>query len=389
MSIITSLLDTDLYKLTMQQCVLHNFPDAVVTYNFVCRNPSTDLNLADYITEIQEEIAALCALKFTQEDLEYLASLNLFTPDYLQFLRGFNLDISNIHLSVDTQGCKLALTINGSWVDTILFEIPILAIINEIYFKHLSLHSEHQGMARLQTKLALLTGQKTGFKFTDFGTRRRFAKSWQQTVIETILQQVPDNFVGTSNISLAKKFGLKPIGTMAHEYLQACQQLAPSLMESQQFALNLWLQEYAGKLGIALTDVITTDVFLRDFSKDLAEQYAGVRHDSGSAIEWGEKVLQHYSKLGINGKDKVLVFSDGLNMQRALEIYNYFKGRAQLLFGIGTNLTNDVGYETLQIVIKLVRCNNKPVAKITDDSGKVTALDLTYLQKLKQTFQVK
>ena len=183
--------------------------------------------------------------------------------------------------------------------------------------------------------------------------------------------------------------GLTPLGTMAHEYLQACQAVGPRLRDSQVFAFNMWAREYRGDLGIALSDVCGMDAFLRDFDLFFCKLFDGVRHDSGDPFEWGEKLIAHYEKMRIDPRTKTMVFSDSLNIPLAMRLFEYFKGRVRTSFGIGTNLTNDLGYEPLQIVIKMTRCNGQPVAKISDEPSKAMDYDPSYVAYLREVFQVR
>lgn len=384
--IITSLLDTDLYKFTMQQTVLHQFPHAnEVEYHFKCRTPN--INLADHIIEINNEIDQLCTLSFQEEELKYLSSLRFMKPDYIAFLKIFKLQREYINV-VELNNGEIDVLIKGPWLHTILFEIYVLSIINEIYFRHLTtdLQKSYEiGTINLFNKIELIKN-KINFYFSDFGTRRRYSKEWHEFVIKTLKERCPQ-FTGTSNVYFAMKYNLVPIGTMAHEYLQACQALGPRLRDSQKFALEKWVQEYRGDLGIALTDVIGIDAFLKDFDLYFCKLFDGVRHDSGDPFEWGDKILEHYSKMKINPKTKNFVFSDGLTFNKAIDLNHYFKDKVNTFFGIGTNLTNDVGYEPLNIVLKITKCNGQDVAKLSDSPGKTMCMNTTYIDYLKSIFK--
>lgn len=389
MPIIKSLLDTDLYKFTMQQTVLHQFPNArEVEFNFRCRTPN--VNLAQYIDEINKEIDHLCSLSFTQEELDYLGSLRFMKPDYIDFLTIFRLQRKYVNV-VDIGDGQIDIVIKGPWLHTIPFEIYMLSIVNEVYFRNHNQAKEaidvvwEAGMAKLDEKIELIKTDSS-FKFSDFGTRRRFSAEWHEEVVKKLKNEVPNNFTGTSNVLFAMKYNLTPIGTMAHEYLQACQVLGPRLRESQKFALEVWVQEYRGDLGIALTDIIGLDAFLADFDLYFCKLFDGVRHDSGDPYEWGEKILEHYSKMKIDARTKSFVFSDGLTIPKAMELNNHFKGRVKNFFGIGTNLTNDVGFKALNIVLKMTKCNGFPVAKLSDTPGKSMCNDVEYMKYLSKVF---
>ena len=395
--IISSLLDTDLYKFTMMQVVLHQFPGAEVEYRFKCRN---EANLAPYVSEIREEIRGLCSLRFQDAELAYLKAMRFIKADFTDFLGIFKLNEKYVSVTVLPDG-GIDVSIKGPWLHTILFEIPVLAIINEVYFRNTQKQPDFaEGRRRLDTKIRLL--QATGLqalKIADYGTRRRFGKVWHEEVLRTLSSQLGTGsagqlgqFAGTSNVLFAMKLGLTPLGTMAHEYLQACQALGPRLRDSQVFAFESWAKEYRGDLGIALSDVYGMSAFLRDFDMYFCKLFDGARHDSGDPFQWGERMIAHYLHNRVDPKTKTLIFSDGLTVPRTIELYRQFQGRCQLAFGIGTNLTNDLGdppqHEPLQIVIKMIRCNGQPVAKLSDTPSKNMCNDEKYLAYLRQVFEI-
>lgn len=371
----------------MMQVVLHQFPEAMVEYRFKCRTEGVDLR--PFADEIRAEINHLCRLRLTREELEYLSKISVFKIDFIEFLRLFQLNPEFVSVTIDNE---FAITIKGPWLHTILFEVPVLAIVSEVFYRNTQLEPDYQeGKKRLSDKIAFLKQQTAldGFRFSEFGTRRRFSAQWQEHIISGLRDELRDNLVGTSNVFYAKKFGLKITGTMAHEYLQACQSLGPRLAYSQKFALEKWAEEYRGELGIALSDVYGMDAFIRDFDLFFCKLFDGARHDSGDPFEWGEKLLAHYQKMGIDSKTKTFVFSDGLSFDLAVQLFNHFHERVNVLFGIGTYLTNDLGYPALQNVIKMVYCNGQPVAKVSDSPGKTMCPDASYLAYLKQVFDIK
>lgn len=388
--IIQSLLDTDLYKFSMMQVVLHQFPSAQVEYLFKCRSKGVDLR--PYIDEIREEVHHLCQLKFKDDELAYLGSLRFLKGDFIEFLGLFHLPEKCILITEDDEEeGGISIKVKGSWLHTILFEIPVLAIVNEVYFRNMHKDLDlSEGRRRLQEKINLILTATDipSFKFADYGTRRRFSKIWHEEVVKTVAAQLPKNFVGTSNVLLAKQYKITPLGTMAHEYLQACQALGPRLRDSQVFAFEKWAQEYRGDLGIALSDVYGFNAFLRDFDMFFCKLFDGARHDSGDPFDWGERLLQHYEANRVDPRMKTLVFSDGLNFNLALDIARRFDGRCKTSFGIGTNLTNDMGVPALQIVMKMVRCNGQPVAKVSDEPGKTMSVDPEYLSYLRHVFDL-
>ena len=387
-SIITSLLDTDLYKFTMQQVVFHKFPNTNVEYEFKCRNEG--INLSEYAERINREVDALCELTLTEDELNYLTTLRFMKPSYISFLRDFKLNRKHIEIHPLATG-ELSIKISGPWLDTILFEVPVLSIINQVYFEQFDKPTtQKEGITKLRAKIDLLSNYNPTdlFKFSDFGTRRRFSKIWQKEVVKSLAENLPMKFSGTSNVLLAKELNLTPIGTMAHEYLQAFQALDPHLPTFQKTAFETWAQEYRGDLGIALTDVVGVDAFLRDFDLYFCKLFDGVRHDSGNPFEWAEKVIQHYQHHRIDPKTKTLVFSDGLNVPKSIELHKQLAHITNPVFGIGTNLTNDLGVKALNIVIKMTQCNHKPVAKISDSEGKMMCKNQEYLDNLCEIFQI-
>jgi nicotinate phosphoribosyltransferase len=387
--IIESLLDTDLYKFTMMQVVLHHFPTAQVEYRFKCRTAGVDLT--PYIDEIEREIGGLCGLRFSRRELDYLRSWRFLKSDFVDLLGLFRLDqrFVGVRASASAPG-EIEITIEGPWLHTILFEVPLLAIVSEVYFRNTQTKVDFaEGRKRLRTKIAQINAvPDPEFRVADYGTRRRFSHQWQDEVLRTLKEGIGPKFVGTSNVHFALEHGLTPLGTMAHEYLQACQAVGPRLRDSQVFAFNTWAREYRGDLGIALSDICGMDAFLRDFDLFFCKLFDGVRHDSGDPFEWGEKLIAHYQKMRVDPRSKVMVFSDSLDVLLAIRLYEYFKGRSQTAFGIGTNLTNDVGYQPLQIVIKMTRCNGQPVAKISDEPSKAMDYDPSYVAYLREVFQV-
>jgi nicotinate phosphoribosyltransferase len=397
--IIHSLLDTDLYKFTMMQVVLHYFPGARVEYRFKCRNPGIDL--ARFAQQIRDEIRHLCSLQFKEPELAYLRSMRFIKSDFVDFLGLFKLNEKYIEVLPQASG-EIEISIKGPWLHTILFEIPVLAIVNEVYFRNTQKHATlDEGRRRLETKIGQLQAEGlTDLKIADYGTRRRFSKDWHEEVLRTLTARLGPvtapaqpsarlpQFAGTSNVLYAMKLGLIPLGTMAHEYLQACQALGPRLRDSQIFGFESWAREYRGDLGIALSDVYGMSAFLRDFDLYFCKLFDGARHDSGDPFQWGERMLAHYVANRVDPRTKTLIFSDGLTVPRTIELYQQFRGRCQLAFGIGTNLTNDLGHEPLQIVIKLVRCNGQPVAKLSDTPSKNMCDDEKYLAYLRQVFEI-
>ena len=387
--IIQSLLDTDLYKFTMMQAVLHQFPGAQVEYKFKCR--SAGVQLAPYMDEIRDEIRQLCELHFTEDELAYMRGMRFIKSDFVDFLGLFKLNQKYIHLTALPNG-EIDIRVRGPWLHTIMFEIPVLAIVSEVYFRNTQPGLDlTEGRRRLQDKIALMKGVHD-LKIADYGTRRRFSLEWQREVLQTLQADLgtgPDGqLTGTSNVLFAMELGMRPMGTMAHEYLQACQALGPRLRDSQVFGFEQWAQEYRGDLGIALSDVYGMNAFLRDFDMYFCKLFDGARHDSGDPFQWGERMIEHYQANRVDPRSKVIIFSDGLTIPRCIELHERFRGRIQTAFGVGTNLTNDLGPDALQLVLKMIECNGQPVAKISDTPGKTMVEDEGYLAYLRQVFDL-
>lgn len=388
--IITSLLDTDWYKLTMMQGVHHKYPNASVTWEFRSRNAE---DLQPYIGEIREQIDQLARLRLTSEESTFLSTFSYMSPDFIRFLELFRFRPEYVDVSM--RGEELSIVIDGPWSHSILFEIVILAIISEV--RNRALYPEvtiDQAVERLHHKLDRLRNdyspeQLDTFNLADFGTRRRLSQPVQEAIVEVLEKKFPGNFVGTSNVDIARRHGTCPMGTMAHEWVMAHQQLGSRLIDSQRAALEAWVQEYRGDLGIALTDTITLDAFLRDFDLYFAKLFDGLRHDSGDPLVFAEKCIRHYEKLDIDPMTKTLIFSDSLTFDKAMGIKTSLEGRIRTSYGIGTSLTCDVpGVKPLNIVLKMVSCNGQPVAKISDEPGKTTSRDEEYVKYLKSVFGV-
>ncbi|MGG2397644.1 nicotinate phosphoribosyltransferase [Pseudomonas sp. SH1-B] len=388
--IVQNLLDTDLYKLTMMQAVLHNYPNAEVEWEFRCRNSE---DLTPYLAEIRYQFERLSELSLTVDQLAFLERIPFIKPDFIRFLSLFRFNLRYVHTSIEDG--QLSIRLRGPWLHVILFEVPLLAIISEVRnrYRYREVLLE-QAAERLYEKIDWLRSEASddelaGFQLADFGTRRRFSYRTQEQAVRILKRDFPGRFVGTSNLHLAREFDLKPIGTMAHEWLMAHQQLGPRLIDSQSAALDCWVREYRGQLGIALTDCITMDAFLADFDLYFAKLFDGLRHDSGDPLAWAEKAIAHYETLGIDPMSKTLVFSDGLDLKKSLRLYRALSGRIHVSFGVGTNLTCDIpGVEPMNIVIKMIACNGQPVAKISDTPGKTQCRDENFVSYLKHVFRV-
>jgi len=331
-------------------------------------------------------------LSLSDEEYMYMTSFPFFKKEYLHWLRKFRYNTSQVKIN-NYQG-QLHIRISGLWKEVILWEVPILALISEVFHSNCSPEiSSKYAVQYLDTKLMKFFNQTeyldlSRLKIVDFGTRRRFSYDVQYAVVKRLKETFPF-LIGSSNYHIARMLKIKPVGTQAHEWFQAHQQISLNLKDSQTLALQTWLYQYKNDLSIALTDSITMDAFLCDFNLYFTSSYQGIRHDSGDPVKWGEKALKHYEKLGIDPCTKTLLFSDNLNFKKIIFLYKKFNKRINVIFGIGTKLTCDIPYiKPLNIVIKLVKCNGKPVAKISDSPGKTFCLDQNFLKNLSKTFNV-
>ena len=391
--IITNLLTQDAYKFSMGQAILHQFPSYTTTWTFKCRNKDVFFT-PEMVGEIRDQIRAYCTLRFTEEELDYLGTIRWIKPDYVHFLRLWQPRYEDFAISADT-ACGLSIEATGTWLNTSMYEIPTLAIVSEVYSRMAYDYNEQfkSFKERLDRKLHLLdNGVYNLSNFSEFGLRRRFSGEAQELLIRELIrseaykEDPTCHFVGTSNVHLAKKYHLTPVGTMAHEWIMCVGQgnHKHNPAYSNWYALNSWVKEYGILNGTALTDTITTDCFLRDFQLTYATLFSGVRHDSGDPYAWGEKMVDSYKALGIDPKSKTLLFSDSLDFERATKIRNHFYGRVKVAFGIGTYLSNDTGAEPLNIVMKVTECNEQPVAKLSDCDGKGMCKDAAYVDYLKR-----
>ena len=386
--IINSLLETDMYKFSMGQTIFHQFTSYKTTWTFKCRNK--DVHFTDeMVEEIKEQVQAFCQLRFTEEELEYLDNITWIKGTYVDFLRLCQPRYEEFTITTDAP-CGLAIDAAGTWLNTSMYEIPVLAIVNEVYFRMAYDYDVllKQFKRRLDEKVRLLEEDTYRLSdFSEFGLRRRLSAEAQEMAVKAIAEvELPadSHFIGTSNVYLAKKFNLKPVGTMAHEWIMCTGQgnHKHNPAYSNWYALDAWVKEYGILNGIALTDTITTDCFLRDFQLTYATLFSGVRHDSGDPYEWGDKMIAHYNSLGINPRTKTLLFSDSLDFERATALYDYFKDKAKVAFGIGTFISNDTDEEALNIVMKTTKCNGMDVAKISDVAGKGMCKNPDYVDYL-------
>jgi nicotinate phosphoribosyltransferase len=359
-----------------------NIETPVVQYKFKCRNAK---DLLPYKKEIEKEIKLWQNIKCNiPEELGYLHSLNLFDDDFInEFL--LRIDLNDIHIAIYDRNNELNIDVEGRLDIAVFAEVPILAIVNEIYFKHQKVDMKE---ARLRLDIFNIDCENLGVSFVDMGTRRRLSKKWHETCIKSC-----KNLSGTSNVFFAMKHNLKCFGSMAHEYLQAFQVLSHNLRNFQIDALNNWLLTFRGKLSTALSDCIGIDAFLNDWDDFFKNNFNTIRHDSGSPFEFIDKVLSHYGESEAEEPNLELLFSDGLTPKTCDDIFRYMLTTnhpfIDVKFGIGTYFTNNTGIEPLQIVMKLTKVNGSPVAKISDSKGKGMCEDSAFEKRLKITFGLK
>lgn len=388
--IIVSLLDTDLYKFNMDQVIFHKHTDLCGQYFFKCRNKDVVFT-QEMADEINAQVDHLCTLRFKKKELDYLRSIRFIKNDYVEFLRLWH-PIRD-YVTVSLEEGELSVVVDGPLFSAMQFEIYLLEIINEVYFRMNFDYDRLRKSAgeKLDAKIKALNDGTYTFKFAEFGCRRRLSREWEDEVVRRLVTETK-SCVGTSNVYLAMKYDVTPIGTYAHEFVQMYQGIdSIPLAYTNYYAMKDWYNEYEGDNGTALTDTVTTDLFLLDFNRSMVNNYSGVRHDSGDPFAWGEKIIEHYKKFGVDPKTKLLLFSDGLDFDRAQKLYEYFCNKTKVSFGIGTFVSNDTCEKALDIVIKLQYVNGKPVAKLSDTPSKAMCRDADYLEYLKRSvdFRIK
>jgi len=388
--IIKSILDTDLYKLTMQNAVTKLYPYSQVEYSFINRG-GTEFP-EHFAEQLRWEIREMEKLKMNSLEKEFLLKKCYYLdPAYIDFLYGYQFDSTEV--GVIQKGGDLKISIKGPWYRTILWEVPLMAIISELYFR-----ITNPPIISYEEQIKNNANKASSFRmndllFADFGTRRRFSYEVQNTFVEQMANSamLKNNFVGTSNVHLACKYNLTPIGTHAHEWFSFHAAKFGYKMANKS-AMDAWAYVYRGDLGIALPDTFTSDVFFKQFERKFAKLYDGVRHDSGDPVEFIDKTINHYIKLGIDPKSKTIVFSDGLNVKASLSIANYCRGKIKYSFGIGTHFSNDVGAKPLNMVIKMITAKPEgeewiPVIKLSDIEGKHTG-DFAEITICKQILKI-
>ncbi|WP_202701330.1 nicotinate phosphoribosyltransferase [Flavobacterium sp. UGB4466] len=368
-----SILDNDFYKFTMQHAVIKLFPKAQVRYSFINRgNHFFPPGFGDLL---RKSVDAMADLRLTKEEKQYLwQHCSYLDPTYFDFLQGYNFDPSEVQIT--QTGSELKVTVEGYWYRTILWEVPLMGLISELFYKTgQSIRLDDEALKRV-TKDKIDNYNKIGVSILEFGTRRRHSYDVHALVNETLRKFGSNSFIGTSNVHFAMTNNMRPLGTHAHEWFMfhAAQY---GFKMANMMGLGHWTQVYDGDLGIALTDTYTTAVFFEQFDKKYSKLFDGVRHDSGDPIEFAEKVISHYTQMGIDPKSKVIVFSDSLNYEKVKRIADFCRDKIKMSFGVGTNFTNDAGLPSMNMVIKLteVKLNNdqwQGVVKLSDEKNKNT-----------------
>ncbi|UBB88729.1 nicotinate phosphoribosyltransferase [Candidatus Kaistella beijingensis] len=384
-----SILDNDFYKITMQNAVVKLFPNEKVKYQFINRGKHHFPE--GFAEELRKSVNAMAELKLTKDEKQFLKETCPYLElPYLDFLGGYHYDPSEVKI-VQTEN-DLQVTIEGEWYRTILWEVPLLALISELHYEmnHLERDSNEMVIGKTLEKANQLN--KLGVTFAEFGTRRRHSYKVQDLVVEALVQNKTSKFIGSSNVHFAMKYGVKPIGTHAHEWFMF-HAAEYGFKMANALSLEHWVDVYRGDLGVALSDTYTTDVFFQQFDKKFAKLFDGVRHDSGDPIEFANKTIKHYKENGINPLFKYIIFSDGLNLEKVEEITKACKDRIGISFGIGTNLTNDVGLKPMNIVMKLIAAQSIngdwiPTVKLSDEKGKYTG-DPKMIELAKEFLRIK
>lgn len=384
-----SILDNDFYKITMQNAVVKLFPSEKVKYSFINRGKHNFPKGFD--EELRKSVNAMAEMKLTKEEKEYLRNTCPYLDlPYLDFLAGYQYDPSEVQI-VQTEN-DLEVTVVGEWYRTILWEVPLLALISELHYVMNGIERDSDETVIRNTLEKAEELDNLGVNFAEFGTRRRHSYQVHDLVVDALTQNKSSKFTGSSNVHFAMKYGVKPIGTHAHEWFMF-HAAEYGFKMANALSLEHWVDVYRGDLGVALSDTYTTEVFFQQFDKKFAKLFDGVRHDSGDPIEFAEKTIAHYEQNGINPLFKYIIFSDGLNLEKVAEITHACRGKIGISFGIGTNLTNDVGVKPMNIVMKLIAAQSVngdwiPTVKLSDEHGKYTG-DPKMIELAKEFLRIK
>lgn len=384
-----SILDNDFYKITMQNAVVKLFPSEKVKYSFINRGKHHFPK--GFEEELRASVNAMAEMKLTKEEKEYLRNTCPYLDfPYLDFLAGYQYDPSEVQI-VQTEN-DLEVTVVGEWYRTILWEVPLLALISELHYVMNGIERDSDETVIRNTLEKAEELDNLGVNFAEFGTRRRHSYKVHDLVVDALTQNKSSKFTGSSNVHFAMKYGVKPIGTHAHEWFMF-HAAEYGFKMANALSLEHWVDVYRGDLGVALSDTYTTEVFFQQFDKKFAKLFDGVRHDSGDPIEFAEKTIAHYEQNGINPLFKYIIFSDGLNLEKVAEITHACRGKIGISFGIGTNLTNDVGVKPMNIVMKLIAAQSVngdwiPTVKLSDEHGKYTG-DPKMIELAKEFLRIK
>lgn len=369
--IVSSLLQTDLYKMSMQAAIVQKYPRAKVAYQFINRGktPFPD----GFALELREQVSAMADLRLQQEEREYLEkTCHYFPPPYFDYLNGYRFNPAEV--GITQRGGDLQIEIGEAyWHRAVLWEVTLMGLISDLYFKM----THPEGIAHRRSELQKLNTDKAkqlimnGAKFTDFGTRRSYSFQNQMDVCHDMQQCYGSKgvFLGTSNPYIAMKLGLPLLGTHAHEWVSGIAALKGYAHANLEM-MTAWSDVYEGDLGTALTDTFGTDAFLEDFTTKYAKLFDSVRHDSGDPFVFVDKIVAHYKKLRIDPMSKTIIFSNALTVNSYIELNDYCRGKIQCSAGIGTHFSNDVGVKPLNMVIKLVSIDGRHAIKLSDDPGK-------------------
>lgn len=400
--IITSLLSLDLYKLSMGQVIYSRYADYNTTWAFKCRNKDVHFT-PEMVEEVKEQIKYYCSLSFTEDELDYIHNIGSkngkkgwIHSSYVNYLRLWKPRFEDFEID-DNAESGIRIRAKGTWLNTSMYEIPVLAIVNEVYFRMAHDYDKLLEVHKRNTdnKIKdLISGKYKIGAFSEFGLRRRLSEEAQDYAVQELVKYNKDYkgsvCVGTSNVYLAKKYGITPVGTMAHEFLQCVGQGNPkhNPAYSNWYCMKAWTDFYGIKNGTYLTDILGDELCRMDMGETFATLFSGVRNDSGDMKKWADDWINHYEDLGIDPKTKTLLFSNSLDFERADELVKYVNGRAKTAFGIGTWLANDLegsGVKPLNIVMKVVKCNGSDVVKLSDDDGKSMCENPEYVEYIKRT----
>jgi nicotinate phosphoribosyltransferase len=386
-------LDNDVYKFHMGAFFWHLYRDLPVEYAYKCRDPQ--INLQCIYNELIECLSEIHLISLQKDEQKWLFENTKVTQDYLvNFLRGFRFNSEQVDIKKIITNPGLDIRIKGPLQEASLWEMPLMSIISELYFrkKYKRNYDEIINSAKkdlifkINKLLSDLNNSSLMFLFSEFGTRRRLSFDLHDFAVKTIQEMIPQCLVGTSNMYLAKKYNIKAVGTQAHEAFMLYQALVHP-EDSQKRFLKDWIEFYRGWLGICLTDTLGPKKWDIDFTKDLMMDYTGQRHDSGDPYHWGNERISAYELKGIDPKEKTLLFSDNLNFDKALALSKTFSNKINISHGIGTFITNNIPslpeHKALNQVIKIVRVNGRPVAKLSDDPMKSQCEDPIFLEYVK------